>query len=110
MLFRVEQHAPVQFDAAFVGLFDARDALERHALAAAGGAQQAGHAVFRREAHVKAERPQLLLNIHKKAHLATAFFCRVSSMFTVSSTTVEMARFTITQKKAPRSSLVRQSW
>jgi len=32
MLFAVEQHAAVQRDRAAVGLFDARDALERHAV------------------------------------------------------------------------------
>ena len=62
------------------------------------------------EGHVEAESAELFSDIDEQTHAFTAFFCRASSMFTVSSTTVLMARFTITQKKAPASSLVRQSW
>ncbi len=93
-----------------VGRLDARDALERHALAAAGGAQQADHAAFRLKLRAQRERAQPLFDIDNQAHARlTAFFCRSSSRFTISSTTVLIARFTSTQNIAPASSFVRQS-
>ena len=109
MLFGIVEDHPVQLDVAFVRLFDAGDAPESHAFAAAGGAKQTGDAVFRLKGDVQAEFAQVPADVHDQTHFATAFFCRFSSRFTVSSTTVLMARFTITQKKAPASSLVRQS-
>ena len=45
----VVEHNAVQLDVPLVGLFDAGHALERHALPAAGGSEQAGHAVLRLE-------------------------------------------------------------
>ena len=109
LLLRIEQHPPVELDMTLVRLLDPGDAFERHAFAAARGAQQAGHAVRSREMHVETKRAQLLLDIDHKTHFATAFFCRLSSMFTASSTTVLIARLTSTQNSAPRSSFVRQS-
>ena len=41
----IEQRFTVQHDPAFVRLFHAGDTFERHAFAAAGGAQQAGNSV-----------------------------------------------------------------
>ena len=106
---RIEKHTPVERDAPLVRLLDAGDALERHALAAAGGAEQRGDAVFRREGHVQREAAEPFADIDLQTHAFTAFFCRASSMFTLSSTTVLIARFTRTQNMAPFSSFVRQS-
>ncbi len=107
--FRIKQRLPVQHDGSPVRPFDARDALQGHAFAAAGGPQQAQHTAPGLEPGGEAEIPQLFFNVHKKAHRFTAFR-RSSSRFTASSTTVEIARFTSTQRKAPASSLVRHSW
>ena len=89
--------------------FDPGDALEGIALAAAGSAQETGHAVFRLQVHFQRKRAELLADVHRQAHAFTAFFCRLSSMLTVSRTTVLIARLIITQNMAPFSSLVRQS-
>ena len=94
---------------ALVRALDAGDAFERHALAAAGGAQETGDAVFRFKGGVQAKAAEIPVNVNDQTHLFTAFFCLASRRFTVSSTTVLMARLTITQKKAPASSSVRQS-
>ena len=110
VLFRVKEHHAVQLDMAAVRFFDPRDAFEREALAAAGSAQQAGDAVFRLKAHVQREGTQGSVDVDDQTHAFTAFFCLVSSMFTVSRTTVLMARLISTQNMAPFSSLVRQSW
>ena len=42
MLFAVKQHPAIQHDAARIRLYDARDAAQCHAFAAAGGPQQSG--------------------------------------------------------------------
>ena len=110
VFFGVEQHPAVQLDVALVRALDAGDAFEGHALAAAGGAEKAGDAVFRPEGRVQRKAAEIPVDIHDQTHLFTAFFCLASRRFTVSSTTVLMARLTITQKKAPASSSVRQSW
>ena len=97
MLFRIVQHPAVQLDVAGVRLFDAGDALERQALAAAGGPQQGGDALFRLEGGVQHESAQILVDVHDQTHAFTAFFCRASNRFTVSRTTVLISRFTSTQ-------------
>ena len=108
---RIKEGHAVQHNSAPVRLLNAGDAFERHALAAAGSPQQAGDASVRFKGSMQLKVPQLLMNIHLKAHrFFTAFFCRSSSMLTVRSTAVLMARLIITQVKAPASSLVRQSW
>ena len=110
MLFRVIEHHTIQLDVAAVRLLDPRDAFERKALAAAGSTQQAGDAVFRLKAHIQCEGAQGSVDVDDQTHAFTAFFCLASSMFTVSRTTVLMARLISTQNMAPFSSLVRQSW
>ena len=110
LLFRVEEHDAVELDMPAVGLFDAGDALERVALAAARGAEQAGDARVGLKSRVELKNAERFVDVNDQTHAFTAFFCRVSSRFTVSSTTVLMARLTSTQNMAPRSSLVRQSW
>ena len=105
----IEQRSPVQHDTPAVGLLDAGDALERHALAAAGRAQQAKHAAVRLKGDAQREIAQPLFDIDRKAHRFTAFFCLSSSMLTHSSTTALIARLIITQVNAPASSFVRQS-
>ena len=109
MLFAVVEHVPVQHDAAPIRGLDARDAFERIALAAAGGPQQAGDPLRRIKFCPQGEMAQPLFDIHLQTHDRAPFFCRASSRFTASSTTALMARLTITQKKAPPSSLVRHS-
>ena len=62
-----------------------------------------------REAHVQREAAEPLADVDAQTHAFTAFFCRASSMFTLSSTTVLIARLISTQNIAPFSSFVRQS-
>lgn len=57
----------------------------------------------------KAEGTKPLFYVNYKAHALPPLVLR-SSMLTMSSTTADMPRFTITQKKAPASSFVRHSW
>ena len=54
-LFAVEQNGSVKLDAPFIRLFYAGYAFERHALAAAGRAEEARHAVFRFKFRLKLE-------------------------------------------------------
>ena len=109
-LFAVEQSLTVQDDAPPVGPLDPGDALEGHALAAARGAQQAQHAALGFEPDLEEEASQVFFYVHQKAHRRTPVPLRFSIRLTTSSTAAEMARLTITQVKAPASSLVRQSW
>ena len=109
MPFGVIEHRTVQLNMAAVRLFDSRDALERKTLAAAGRPQKTGDTVFRLKAHIQAKRPERPVDVDDQTHAFTAFFCLASSMFTVSRTTVLMARLMSTQNMAPFSSLVRQS-
>ena len=87
-----------------------------HALAAAGGPQQGQRFRLRLKADVQMEIPQLLFNFHKQAQAVPLLFppdtrkSRRSSIFTVSSTTAEMLRLTITHFIANASLLVCQSW
>ena len=108
VLFAVEQRAPVQHDFSPVGAQNARDAAQRHALAAAGRAEQRHGFVLCLECAPQVKRADFLLNIDRKAHFA-APFARFSSRLTAISTTTEIARFTATQKNACFSSFVRQS-
>ena len=104
--FSVEQHPSIQFDAAPVRALDASDALQRHALAAAGGAQQAGDTIYTFKAGPEMEIPHTFFDIHQQAHFA-ASFRPPSSRFTASSTAALMARFTSTHLNAPALSPVR---
>ena len=108
MLLAVEQRAAVQHDPAPVRAHDTGDAAQRHALAAAGRAEQRHGLVFRLERHAQVERAEIFLDIDRNTH-AAAPFPRFSSRLTASSTTAEIARLTATQKNACRSSFVRQS-
>ena len=105
----VKQNPAIQLDMAAVRALNTGDAFEGHALAAARGAQQTSDAVFCGKLHIQPENAQILFDIDVQTHRTTAFFCLDSSMFTVSRTTVLMARLTSTQNSAPASSLVRQS-
>ena len=109
LFLRIEEHPSVERDAPLVGLFNARDALQGHALAAARSAEQGGDPPLGREAHVQREAAEPLADVDAQTHAFTAFFCRASSMFTLSSTTVLIARLISTQNIAPFSSFVRQS-
>ena len=109
VLLGIIEHYAVQFDMPAVRFLDPGDALERKALAAAGGTQQAGDSVLRFEGHIQRKGTERSVDIDDQTHAFTAFFCLASSMFTVSSTTVLMARLIRTQNMAPLSSLVRQS-
>ena len=104
----VEQRAAVQHDPAPVRAHDTGDAAQRHALAAAGRAEQRHGLVFRLERHAQVERAEFFLDVDRNTH-AAAPFPRFSSRLTASSTTAEIARLTATQKNACRSSFVRQS-
>ena len=112
----IKQRHAVQHDAALVRRFHTGDAFQGQAFAAAGGPQQAQHGggvVLGLKADVQRERAVGFADVHQQTHRRTAFlpaFWRSSSRLTMSSTTAEMARLTSTQRKAPASSLVRQSW
>ena len=114
--FTVKQHPAVQHDPPPIRGHDPRDAFEGHALAAAGGPQQGQRFRLRLKADVQMEIPQLLFNFHKQAQAVPLLFppdtrkSRRSSIFTVSSTTAEMLRLTITHFIANASLLVCQSW
>ena len=113
----VKKRLAVEDDAAAVGRHDARDALERHALAAAGRAEQRRRPVFGFELHAQRERVQPLFDVHKQAHAALLLprlaavsrFFR-SSMFTTSRMTAEMPTLTSTHFSASSSLLSCQSW
>ena len=109
-LFAVEQGLAVQDDTPPVGPLNAGNAFEGHALAAARGAQQAQHAALGFKPDLEEEAAQILFNVYQKAHRRTPVPLRFSMRLTTSSTAAEIARLTITQAKAPASSLVRQSW
>ena len=106
----VKQHPPVQHDASAVRLYDARNAPQGHAFAAAGSAQQGGGGVAGGKGGAQGEAVQLFFNVDFKAHFRAPAFCFFSSRFTASSTTAEMPISTSTHRMAPSSSLVRQSW
>ena len=105
LLFAVEEHAAVQHDPAAVGRHDAGDALERHALAAAGGPEQRQRFVRYLEFRLQTERAKAFFNINIQAHafallarLASRRRSRRSSILTASSTTAEIAMFTATHR------------
>ena len=94
----IEQRFAVQHDAALVRRFHACDTFERHALAAAGRAQQAGDWVVGLKPGVQHKIAQPLADIHEQAHAPrTPLRCFLSSRLTVSSTAAEIARLTSTQ-------------
>ena len=70
-LFVVKQHPAVQLNMPPVRGLHAGNALERQALPAAGGPQQAGHAALGREAHVQPEGAQILLNFSQQTHFSS---------------------------------------
>ena len=109
-LLAVVEDDAVKLNVPGVRLLYPGDALERHTLAAAGGTEQTGHAVLRLKLRFKLKAAELFLYVHNKAHFFTLTFCLLSRRLTVRSTTVLMARFIMTQKNAPASSFVRQSW
>ena len=106
----VKQHPPVQHDASAVRLYNACNAPQCHAFAAAGSSQQSGGGVAGGKGGAEGEAVQLFFNVDFKAHFRAPAFCFFSSRFTASSTTVEMAISISTHRMAPSSSLVRQSW
>ena len=110
VLCTVKQHPPVQHDASAVRLYDACNASQCHAFAAAGSTQQSGGGVAGGKGGAEGEAVQLFFNADFKAHFRPPAFCFFSSRFTASSTTAEMAISTSTHRMAPSSSLVRQSW
>ena len=106
----VKQHPPVQHDASAVRLYDACNAPQGHAFAAAGSTQQSSRGVAGGKGGAEGEAVQLFFNANFKAHFRAPAFCFFSSRFTASSTTAEMAISTSTHRIAPSSSLVRHSW
>ena len=110
VLCTAEQHPPVQHDASAVRLYDACNAPQGHAFAAAGSSQQSGGGVTGGKGGAEGEAVQLFFNADFKAHFRPPAFCFFSSRFTASSTTAEITISTSTHCMAPASSLVRQSW
>ena len=108
-LFAVEQDAPVQFNMPLIRSHDARDAPQRHALAAAGGAEQRHHFPLSGEVHFQVKISERFLDIHDQCHALRTPLSRFSSKLTASSTTAEMARLTTTHLNASASSFVRHS-
>lgn len=107
VLLAVEQHPVAQHDAPPVRRDDTGNALEGHALAAAGGAQQRHGLIRRLELRPEVERPQPLLDVHIQAHFAallppTVRKSRFSSMFTASSTTAEIADHHVITSRMPK--------
>ena len=74
VLFGVEQHRAVQLNMPPVRPFDAGNAFEGKALAAARGTQQTGDAVFGFKLGVQGKGPQPSRDVHDQAHAFTAFF------------------------------------
>ena len=109
-LFAVEERDAVELYMPGVRPLDARDAAERHALAAAARAEYAHYPLLGREGHVQLEIAEPLFYVNYKAHLRAPPLCFFSRRFTVRSTTAEMARFMSTHIVALRSSPVRQYW
>ena len=114
MLLTIKKRFAVKDDLSLVGCHDTGDALERHALAAAGSAEQRHGAAAGFEFGAEREAAELFFNVYYKAHalcrllpLPERFF--FSSMFTMSSTTAEMAMFTSTHLSANASLFVCQS-
>lgn len=106
-LFAVKKRIAVQLDMTAVRTLYAGDALEGHGFAAAGGAEQARHALLCLKGRPQRKAAKLLFYIHDKAHIfALPFF--FSSIFTANSTAADMARFISTHIRALLSSLVRQ--
>ena len=112
--FAVKERLAVQHDAAAVRCHDPGDALERDALAAAGGAEQRHDPAGGFKLRVQGEGAQLLFNIDQKAHAAPLlprpaarrFF--FSSIFTISRITAEMAILISTHFSASASLLICQ--
>ena len=116
LLLAVKQYAVAEHDAPAVGRHDAGDALERHALAAAGDPEQRQRFVRYLEFRLQTERAKAFFNINIQAHafallarLAPRRRSRRSSILTASSTTVEMAILTMTHFVARASLFVCQS-
>ena len=109
----VEEGHAVQHDAPPVRGQDPRHTPERHALSAAGGTQQRQGLPLRFKLDLQMEVPHGLFDLYIQPHQRLPPFsdrCRVSSRFTASRKTAEMAMFTSTHQAAPTLSLVRQSW
>ena len=103
-LFAVKEHTAVEHDPAAVGRHDAGDALERHALAAAGGPEQRQRFARYLEFRLQTERAEAFFNINIQAQAVPLLFppdtrkSRRSSIFTVSSTMAEITIFTATHR------------
>ncbi len=109
VLFSVKERLPVENNASPVGPLDTGNALERHALAAAGRAEQRKGLHLDRKIRAQMEVTEPLFNIHSQLHHAAPFrlpFFR-SSILTASSTAAEIAIFTMTHLKASASLSVR---
>ena len=109
----VKEGNAIQSDLALIRGQDPGNALEGHGFPAAGSAQQGQDLVFRVKPGFQMKRAQCFSDIHMEHQARTSFpfrFCRLSNRLTVSKKTAEMAMFTSTQRRAPASSLVRQSW
>ena len=103
----VEQDAPVQYDAPFVRPQYAGDALERHGFSTAGGPEQGQRSIASLKLYIQGKAPQALVNGNGETHVCTSL--RRSSRFTASRNMADRAMFTSTHRRAPASSLVRQS-
>ena len=109
LLVAVEQDAAVQLNVPLIRFDDTRDALERHALAAAGRSEQRHHFPLGGEVDFQVKISERFLDIHNQCHALRTPLSRFSSRLTASSTTAEMARFTTTHLNASASSFVRHS-
>ena len=102
----IEQDAAVQLDMAAVGPFDAGNALERHALAAAGCAEEREICAVGLQLGAERKAGETLFNVELQ-HQRALLLCCFSKRFTASSTTVEMAALMSTQRMASASLFVR---
>ena len=103
----VEQDAPVQYDAPLIRPQYAGDALERYGFPAAGSTKQGQRRIARLKLYIQSKVSQALANGNGETHVCTSL--RRSSRFTASKNIADRAMFTSTHRRAPASSLVRQS-
>ena len=110
VLFSVKERLPVENNASPVGPLDTGDALERHALAAAGRTEQCEGLRLNCKIRAQMEVSEPLFNIHSQLHHTAPFrlpFFRSSILTASSSTAAEIAIFTMTHLKASASLSVR---
>ena len=109
MLFAVKKNSAVQNNTPLVRRDDPGDTFQRQAFAASGCSQKPHDPALMFQINRKQKPSKILFNVNRKTHDAPAFPFLRSSIFTISSTTVDIAILTSTQKSAPASSFVLHS-